>query len=75
LTPGEVFCEIGMEVRERSPLPNTLFLAYSNGSIGYVPTPESYPEGGYEVSHACRVGPAAAGTIVEASLAALRQCA
>ncbi|OIO94404.1 MAG: hypothetical protein AUJ96_28740 [Armatimonadetes bacterium CG2_30_66_41] len=75
LTPGEVFCEIGMEVRERSPLPNTLFLAYSNGSIGYVPTPESYPEGGYEVSHACRVGPGAAGIIVEASLAALRQCA
>ena len=71
--PGEIFCETGAEVKRRSPLPRTLFAGYANGTIGYVPTPESYPEGGYEVTHACRVGPEAAGMIADQSLELLRR--
>mgnify|MGYP001446487173 CR=1 FL=1 len=37
----------------------------TNGSIGYIPTAEAYPEGGYEVTHACRVDPEA-GAMIEA---------
>jgi hypothetical protein len=66
--PGEIFNEIGRAVKDRSPAPNTFFLGYTNGSIGYVPVPEAYPEGGYEVSHACRVDPPAAGMITEGCL-------
>jgi hypothetical protein len=66
--PGEIFCETGMEVKRRSPIPQTLYTGYVNGTIGYVPTPESYPEGGYEVTHACRVGPESAGMIRDRSL-------
>jgi hypothetical protein len=66
--PGEIFNEIGRAVKDRSPMPNTFFLAYTNGSIGYVPVPEAYAEGGYEVSHACRVDPPAAGMIIEGCL-------
>lgn len=66
--PAEIFTETGMAIKRRSPLPYTLYAGYTNGSIGYVPVPEAYPEGGYEVTHACRVGPEAAGIITEASL-------
>ncbi|MEO5964303.1 MAG: hypothetical protein ABIR11_02465, partial [Candidatus Limnocylindrales bacterium] len=51
--PGEIFGEIGAAVRTASPAPVTVFAGYSNGSLGYVSTPEEYPFGGYEpaVSH------------------------
>ena len=73
--PGEIFTETGMAVKRRSPLPRTCYVGYTNGSIGYVPVPAAYDEGGYEVTHACRVGPAAAGLIEEASLALLHELA
>jgi len=72
-SPGEVFCEIGIAIRERSSVPHTMFAGYTNGSIGYVPIPEAYPEGGYEVTHACRVGPGAAGIITETASQLLAQ--
>jgi len=70
-TAGELFAQIGVEVKKRSPIADTLFAGYTNGNIGYVPIPEAYQEGGYEVEHACRVGPEAAGMIIEACLKAL----
>ena len=63
--PGELFTEIGMQIKASSPSPATLIAGYSNGSIGYIPTVEAYPAGGYEVTHACRVDPGA-GTLIEA---------
>ena len=50
--PGEVFVEIGLEVKDKSPLSNTFFVAYTNGCVSYIPVPEAYREGGYEVSRA-----------------------
>lgn len=52
-TPGELFTELGAEVRRRSPFPTTIFAGYCHGVIGYVATAEEYPFGGYEpaVSH------------------------
>lgn len=73
--PGEIFTETGMAVKQRSPLPRTLFVGYANGTIGYVPIPPAYAEGGYEVTHACRVGPEAAGMIEETSLRLLQAVA
>jgi neutral ceramidase len=73
--PGEIFTETGMEVKRRSPLPRTCYVAYTNGTIGYVPIPAAYPEGGYEVTHACRVGPEAAPMITETSLRLLEAVA
>ena len=51
--PGEIFGAIGTAVRRRSPAPVTIFAGYSQGSLGYVATPDEYPFGGYEpaVSH------------------------
>jgi hypothetical protein len=47
--PGELFAEIGANIKRRSPHPHTLVWSYCNGSIGYLPTAESYAEGGYEI--------------------------
>jgi neutral ceramidase len=71
--PGEIFTETGLEVKRRSPLPRTCYIAYTNGAIGYVPVPSAYSEGGYEVTHACQVGPEAANIITETSLTLLNQ--
>ncbi len=51
--PGEIFGAIGTAVRRASPAPVTIFAGYSQGSLGYVATPDEYPHGGYEpaVSH------------------------
>ncbi len=71
--PGEIFCEIGQAVKGNSRFAHTMFVGYTNGSIGYVPVPEAYPEGGYEVSHASRVGPDAAGIVTDTALRLLRK--
>lgn len=51
--PGEIFGAIGTAVRRQSPAPVTIFAGYSQGSLGYIATPDEYPHGGYEpsVSH------------------------
>jgi hypothetical protein len=47
---GEPFAELALEVNRRSPLGQTIFLGYSNGCLGYLPTPEAFEEGGMEVN-------------------------
>jgi Neutral/alkaline non-lysosomal ceramidase, N-terminal len=46
--PLELFCEIAMDVRNRSPFPDTFYFGYCNGSLGYLPTRAEFPRGGYE---------------------------
>ena len=40
--PGEIFGAIGTAVRAASPAPVTIFAGYSQGSLGYVATPDEY---------------------------------
>lgn len=46
---GEVFNEIGMEIKKQSPFSQTVILTHCNGSSGYICTDSSFPKGGYEV--------------------------
>jgi neutral ceramidase len=46
--PVELFCEISMNVRSRSPYPHTFYFGYANGWLGYLPTQQAFSEGGYE---------------------------
>jgi neutral ceramidase len=69
--PAEVFNEIGVAIKTQSPFSDTFFVGYTNGSIGYVPVPEAYPEGGYEVEFASQVNPGAAGMMTEGCLGLL----
>jgi hypothetical protein len=46
---AEPFVEIGLQVKARSSAALTLFGGYANGSVGYLPVPLAYNQGGYEV--------------------------
>jgi hypothetical protein len=46
--PFEVFCEIGLDLKKRSPFPQTMVISIANGRHGYLPTPEQHKLGGYE---------------------------
>ena len=46
--PGEMFCEFGMDIKRRSPARWTLVSELCGDEIGYVPTRESFAQGGYE---------------------------
>ena len=48
--PGEIFCESGLEIKRLSPAPHTLVAELSNDAVGYVPTRESFVQGGYETT-------------------------
>ena len=47
--PGEIFVELGLDIKKKSPFKHTFILTLSNHSIGYVPTREAFPQGAYEV--------------------------
>ena len=46
--PFEVFAEIGLDLKARSPFPQTMVVSAANGRYGYLPTPEQHKLGGYE---------------------------
>lgn len=46
--PCEVFCEIGLEFKSRSPLPKSFMVSLGHGYLGYLPTPRQHRLGGYE---------------------------
>jgi hypothetical protein len=46
--PCEVFVEIGLDLRKKSPLAHTFTIELANGYNGYLPTPEQHALGGYE---------------------------
>ncbi len=46
--PGECFCELGLEIKQQSPAAHTLVSGLCNDEIGYIPTRESFAQGGYE---------------------------
>jgi neutral ceramidase len=55
--PGEVFVELGLSIKQRSPFPHTLLAELANGSIGYIPDAKAYHEGNYEpISARCAKG-------------------
>jgi hypothetical protein len=51
----EVFFETGLEIRDRSSLPDTFVLGYTNGLFGYLPRAEDYPEGGWRIDESYAV--------------------
>jgi hypothetical protein len=46
--PNEVFCEIGLEFKRRSPFADSFMVSMAHGYYGYLPTPRQRELGGYE---------------------------
>lgn len=46
--PFETFCEIGLELKEKSPFGDAFTIELANGYNGYLPTPAQHKLGGYE---------------------------
>ncbi len=47
--PGEIFVELGLDIKKASPFAYTMIAELANGSIGYIPNNSAYAEGNYEV--------------------------
>ena len=46
--PFEVFVEIGLEIKDKSPFKQTFTISHANGTYGYLPTVAQHKLGGYE---------------------------
>ncbi|MCX6905685.1 MAG: neutral/alkaline non-lysosomal ceramidase N-terminal domain-containing protein [Verrucomicrobia bacterium] len=54
---GEVFVELGLALKKRSPFAQTFIVELANENIGYIPDRRSYAEGNYEPeSSRCAAG-------------------
>lgn len=55
--PGEIFVQLGLDLKLDSPFRQTMIAELANGSIGYIPNRRAYPQGNYEVVSArCAAG-------------------
>jgi len=65
--PCEVYSELGLAVKERSPYDKTFIIGLTSGHGGYMPTEEEYLEGGYSADMT-RYSPKCARLVVDSSL-------
>ena len=55
--PGEIFVELGLDIKRDSPFRWTAIAELANGSIGYIPSRRAFTQGNYEVVSArCAAG-------------------
>jgi neutral ceramidase len=50
--PGEIFVELGLAIKKRSPFKNTIVMTVCNDKTSYIPTKKAFTEGSYEVTNA-----------------------
>jgi hypothetical protein len=65
--PNEIFTELGLYLKSRSPYPYTIITELTNGSNGYIPDRKGYSEGNYEPISS-KVAPGSGEILVENAL-------
>lgn len=70
--PCELFYELGMDIKQKSPFAHTVVITLANDNIGYVPRREDYVNGGYEVVSS-RLAPGGGEKIVQTTLGLLKR--
>ncbi|MEM1515543.1 MAG: neutral/alkaline non-lysosomal ceramidase N-terminal domain-containing protein [Candidatus Bathyarchaeia archaeon] len=65
--PGELFCELGLRIKDASPYKYNFVVELANDCIGYIPTSEAFEQGGYEtwLATSSRVAPGSGERIVQ----------
>ena len=72
--PGEVFCELGLEIKRRSPARYTIVAGLCNDAVGYLPTMEAFLQRGYETTAGSTFyAPGSGGRLVESAVRLLEQ--
>lgn len=71
--PGEIFVELGLDLKTDSPFGQTMVAELANGSIGYIPCARAYRHGNYEVVSA-RCAKGSGERLVAAALDLLAEC-
>jgi neutral ceramidase len=69
--PGEIFVELGLQIKRGSPFKQTMIAELANGAIGYIPNRVAYSQGNYEVVSA-RVAEESGEKLVDEALRQLR---
>jgi hypothetical protein len=72
--PGEIFVELGLAIKRRSPFPKTFVVELANDNCAYVPTREAFAQGAYEVENS-RLAPGGGERLVEEAAKLLRSLA
>ncbi len=70
--PGEVFVELGLAIKEKSPFKQTLVIELTNCHIAYVPTMEAFSGGGYETVNS-RLAPGGGELLVKTAIKMLEE--
>jgi len=70
--PCEVFSEIGLKVKQGSPLDKTFVFGVAGGLGGYIPTAAEYKEGGYTVTMT-RFSPKCEDILINSSLELIKR--
>lgn len=70
--PGEIFVELGLDIKTRSPFKQTIIVELANGSIGYVPTKRAFADGNYEPTSA-RCAPGSGEMLADAAVRLLEE--
>ncbi|MCS7192096.1 MAG: neutral/alkaline non-lysosomal ceramidase N-terminal domain-containing protein [Armatimonadetes bacterium] len=75
--PGELFCQLGLDIKRASPFPVTFVATCANGMVGYLPTADAFTGGGYEVrlARSSQLVPDAGSQIVGVALQLLHSLA
>lgn len=71
--PAELFAELGMEIKRRSPFETTLIHDLAFVQVGYIAPAKAWKEGGYEVASSI-FKPGVGEKIVRCALDVLKQC-
>lgn len=73
---GELFVELGLEIKRRSPFKHTIISQLTNDTLGYQPDPAGFAAEGYEtLVGANRISPEGIGMLVDSAVSQLEQLA
>lgn len=72
LLPGEVFVELGMQIKQDSPFETTLVIELTNDAPGYIPTSKAFVEGSYETVNS-RIKPGYGEKMAETAIRLLKE--
>jgi neutral ceramidase len=65
--PGEVFVDLGLSIKRKSPFATTMVIELAHDAPGYVPTRKAFAEGSYETVNS-RIQPGGGEMLVDAAL-------